>query len=336
MTLIPRYARPGRFQFSRQVEQAPRERGYIVRVSGRREYTWNEAVLPPEHPLYWPREASPAESIEFEQRERTVLSYPRAWVKLIHRDEIESLDDMRRRDELFHSQVMEGMARIEREINAEFENGTLAYHEISEADDFISQAAEAIGREMALSEEQLLRRPSHVTATEYEVRRREMESGMDRFRREYLGVWPSIQNETTPEAKERSKQLLVSHLTDEQKKTFEYEDRFFLTGSKGNEYEIVTSKLYENVYLLKKGKRHTRLCAYFGRDVPIYDSILGQKLLLEADEKAFLKKANKSRVREGSTIDSTIGSQIGEQWARLAYQRSRQQGASSLLRTVTS
>ncbi len=88
-------------------------------------------------------------------------------------------------------------------------------------------------------------------------------------------------------ANSRALKLLMSCLTAEQQLEMELRGRFCITGSLGRRYCIVTSTLTGNVIRVRD---QARFCAILLR-APRYDTYLAQKLLIEADERAFLRAA---------------------------------------------
>jgi hypothetical protein len=95
-------------------------------------------------------------------------------------------------------------------------------------------------------------------------------------------------------ARERAKALLLEHLTQEQRETFERNGWFVVEGGKSKtQYRINPNAHAGNVTQLKKDKAEWSYCGHIDYRYPAYDNALAQKLLLEADEKAFLKVANR-------------------------------------------
>lgn len=90
------------------------------------------------------------------------------------------------------------------------------------------------------------------------------------------------------EADDRAKQLLLDHLSEEQKKTFEKEGWFECVGNKtGKTYRVHN---YRNVNTVQ-GK--TKYCLVQKNTVPLPDQLLTEKMLIENDEEKFLKVANR-------------------------------------------
>jgi hypothetical protein len=95
-------------------------------------------------------------------------------------------------------------------------------------------------------------------------------------------------------ARELAKALLLEHLTQEQRETFERNGWFVVEGGKSKtQYRINPNAHAGNVTQLKKDKAEWSYCGHIDYRYPAYDNALAQKLLLEADEKAFLKVANR-------------------------------------------
>lgn len=94
-------------------------------------------------------------------------------------------------------------------------------------------------------------------------------------------------------ALDRSRELLLSHLTPEQRKTFEKNQWFVVEGGKTKvKYRINTNTYAGNIHVLAAGRVTHRLCVHC-EDVPLHDHHLAQKLWLEHDEERILKIANR-------------------------------------------
>lgn len=100
---------------------------------------------------------------------------------------------------------------------------------------------------------------------------------------------------STPEAQERSLRLLMRNLTKEQLRTFLGAKYIDVEGASGNIYRIwCTGSPISNIWWIRQGQHRGRLCvapADPHNDLPIYDTYLGQLLLIHTDEKKFLKIA---------------------------------------------
>ena len=95
-------------------------------------------------------------------------------------------------------------------------------------------------------------------------------------------------------ANNTAKELLLSHLTAEQRKTFEKNQWFIVEGGKTKtEYRIRTTGYSGNIEILNKKKTIAVLCCHCNDSVPLHDHHLAQKIALEYDEERFLKIANR-------------------------------------------
>ena len=102
-------------------------------------------------------------------------------------------------------------------------------------------------------------------------------------------------------ANETAKQLLLDHLTPEQRKTFEDRGWFVVEGGKSKKPYRIETKMgfHGNVVELKdhpKGRQDIARYCFQLHDtrIPHFDHILAQKLALECDEENILKLANRS------------------------------------------
>ncbi len=93
--------------------------------------------------------------------------------------------------------------------------------------------------------------------------------------------------------KKRAKKLLLHHLDSEQRKQLRRKGHFDVSGSRGTVFRISSSFPF-NVRLAGSAKRSRVFFCTEAEDpaVPKWDVMLGQKLMIEADEGEFLKTAN--------------------------------------------
>lgn len=97
-------------------------------------------------------------------------------------------------------------------------------------------------------------------------------------------------------AKERSLELLLAHLTEKQRATFEKNKWFVVEGGKSKQLYKVQDlgHLRANVAVIhKNGIVIHRLCCHCDFSLPHYDQLLAQKVMLEYDEDNFLRLANR-------------------------------------------
>jgi hypothetical protein len=90
----------------------------------------------------------------------------------------------------------------------------------------------------------------------------------------------------------RSKALLYRYLTKEQKWSLRAEKSFWVKGKDGHKYEVRASGC-NNVTRYEEGEPVYRFCvvAKYDFPIPVYDLLLGQKLMLETDTRTFLDTA---------------------------------------------
>lgn len=100
------------------------------------------------------------------------------------------------------------------------------------------------------------------------------------------------------EALHKSRDLLLAHLTPEQRDTFENRKWFVVHGGRTRtKYRIRTESYTHNIDVLRGGGDRVshQLCAHCaGTNIPLHDHHLTQKLSLECDEDYFLSIANRS------------------------------------------
>lgn len=98
------------------------------------------------------------------------------------------------------------------------------------------------------------------------------------------------------DARARAEKLLLESLNPEQRSDMLERGRFYLLTQSGRRYRI-DRHTHGNVKLVdEKGGLIEQYCAQ-PNGIPADDAILAQKLMLETDEKAFLKVANMTRLR---------------------------------------
>jgi hypothetical protein len=99
-------------------------------------------------------------------------------------------------------------------------------------------------------------------------------------------------------AGERAKELLLAHLTPEQRHTFEKNEWFVVEGGRTKKkYKIYARNNSLNANIEVIGENH-RLCAHCDHHVmPFNDHVLMQKVMIELDEDSFLRVANRHPMR---------------------------------------
>lgn len=102
------------------------------------------------------------------------------------------------------------------------------------------------------------------------------------------------------EAAQKAEELLLEHLNESQRKTYRENKWFIVEGGKsGHKYRInVNGTLVANIDVLENNRNESphRICCHARLDAcPLGDQLLAQKLMLELDEDAFLRMANRHR-----------------------------------------
>ena len=106
------------------------------------------------------------------------------------------------------------------------------------------------------------------------------------------------EQEAEQEANSRARSLLLSCLSYFQRKEYETWQYFTVTSQSGRRYRIEQGYNFNIGVLGSQGSIMGRLCAGPDENVPVYDSMLAQKLWLENDEEGFLRVANRSGFTE--------------------------------------
>jgi hypothetical protein len=95
------------------------------------------------------------------------------------------------------------------------------------------------------------------------------------------------------EASDRAKRLLMDNLSPDQRRDFQATGEFIVR-TKTTAYKITSTYNFNVIQLNKKGEPFAALCVRPAvDDIPLYDQLLAQKLMLETDERGFLAAANK-------------------------------------------
>jgi phage anti-repressor protein len=155
-----------------------------------------------------------------------------------------------------------------------------------------TQSASGFGETIWMDANQyyaLAQQRTYISRQRQEEQQRQMEvarQAAQRQQEEYM--------RRSREAFVRSRELLLSHLTAVQKKTFEENNWFIVEGGKSKtKYRINTDRYAGNIDIMKGTKVTFRLCVHCS-DVPMHDHHLAQKLMLEYDEDHILRLANRT------------------------------------------
>jgi hypothetical protein len=96
------------------------------------------------------------------------------------------------------------------------------------------------------------------------------------------------------QAEAKARDLLLASLTPDQRASLHAVRWFVVEGKSGRRYRVHDGHVMGNVDVLEEGRVLYRLCGHIGdTDMPLADHLLAQKLMLEADEDAFLQIANR-------------------------------------------
>lgn len=109
-------------------------------------------------------------------------------------------------------------------------------------------------------------------------------------------IWEE-QREARITAQARARELLRSHLDEAQRTEFDRSRSFIVVAPSGHRYRITAA----NTFNVQDETEHSDYCMQFRSDpdcrgVPLEDLMLAQKLLLECDEREFIRIANKRAV----------------------------------------
>jgi hypothetical protein len=126
-----------------------------------------------------------------------------------------------------------------------------------------------------------------ITAPAIVGRQAAMEEEADRSREKARRRWAL--------ANECAKQILLDHLTAEQRETVEKNGWFVIQGGEsGKLYRIGMRSIAGNVEELDAdGRAVARFCCHLNDAIPHHDHHLAQKLMLEWEEETFLRLANR-------------------------------------------
>lgn len=132
-------------------------------------------------------------------------------------------------------------------------------------------------------------------AIQFRVRTAAMRAEQERAQREAVERAQRADDERKAALK-RSLELLVAHLRPEQRETLQKHKWFVVEGGKSKTQYRIRDKgsPSANVDVLnKQGNVTHRLCAHGSWELPLYDHLLMQKILLQYDEQRFLAIANR-------------------------------------------
>jgi hypothetical protein len=128
-----------------------------------------------------------------------------------------------------------------------------------------------------------------------EIQVREAEAGLQQVHQQISQ--PHVRS-SSRQVELKARELLLEQLTPEQRASFEQHDWFLVRGQSGRRYRIRDDgHVVANIDVLAPDQQVLhRLCGHLADPVvPLADHLLAQKLMLEADEEAFLRLANQHR-----------------------------------------
>jgi hypothetical protein len=127
--------------------------------------------------------------------------------------------------------------------------------------------------------------PTPLSDEQREAQRQQRRDHEERRRRE---------TQAREQANDRAVELLLSFLSEEQRRTYDDHEWFEVVGSAGGRYRLHASHHIGNIGWLDEQDRHGMLCCH-PRDerLPIGDVLLAQMLALVTDEESFVRLANR-------------------------------------------
>lgn len=136
----------------------------------------------------------------------------------------------------------------------------------------------------------------HVNQAELARRLYENQMGQEAQTRQVMAAPAILRARKTPIA-QRAIDLLLSFLSDEQRRTFGQHGWFIVVGGQsGRRYRIRGGTYAGNVDLLAANdnyKVEARFCGHCDASIPLGDQLLAQKVMLEVDEPAYIALANR-------------------------------------------
>ncbi len=102
----------------------------------------------------------------------------------------------------------------------------------------------------------------------------------------WIDGWFGRHEALPAEAQQRARELFLAQLTPKQRRSWHLRRRFDAIAASGRRYTISGYRPF-NV-----SARDALFCIQIADRIPVYDKLLAQKLLIEADEHLFLARAN--------------------------------------------
>lgn len=116
-------------------------------------------------------------------------------------------------------------------------------------------------------------------------------AGLEAFRHETARMIEK-EREAKNEAEKRALEFLHDNLNDEQRHQFKQNDYFTIRSQFGHIYRINKYSQMNVEWISEHGQKQATLCVVTSKPVPLGDQLLMQKIMLETNERGFLKVAN--------------------------------------------
>lgn len=102
-------------------------------------------------------------------------------------------------------------------------------------------------------------------------------------------------HEVREAANKRAEELMLAHLTPAQRLQIKAHGWFIVEGGRSKHNYMIRPTAYAgNIEVTEWDGRRSRLCCHVDHSIPVFDNALAQKLMLEHDEDAFLRIANRT------------------------------------------
>lgn len=104
-----------------------------------------------------------------------------------------------------------------------------------------------------------------------------------------------VRGEERVAANKRAEELMLAHLTPAQREQIKAHGWFIVQGGRSKHNYMIRPTAYAgNIEVTEWDGRRSRLCCHVDHTIPVFDNALAQKLMLEHDEDAFLRIANRT------------------------------------------
>jgi hypothetical protein len=134
---------------------------------------------------------------------------------------------------------------------------------------------------------------THLYLRATPLRQERLQAMWGRWQSEAYWYWKKIEQE---EANERAKSLLLELLDAKQRQELETHRYFHVQTADGERTYRIDYGHSGNVKLIEQGRPVASFCIHSYEDMPDYDEMALQKLMLESDEQEFLRIANRAPI----------------------------------------